>query len=118
MVPLHIYGAIVLSSEGVTLVCRGYAECGGVVTFASEEGRVRVLEMGECDVDGGVVGETGYVRGTGTGFREIWRRIKASLGSVRDVFRGRGNSASDELFGLSQLRGGRRDDRRMGGSAS
>lgn len=40
-----IYGANVLSSEGVALVCRGYAQCGGVVTFASVEARVRVVDV-------------------------------------------------------------------------
>lgn len=52
------------------------------------------------------------------GFREIWRRMKGSLGSVRDGLRGRGVSASNELLGLSQVRGGRSDERRMGRSAS
>lgn len=54
------------------------------------------------------------------GFLEIWRRMKGSLGSVRDGLRGRGApaSASDELFGLSQVRGGRSDERRIGESAS
>jgi hypothetical protein len=44
--------------------------------------------------------------------------MKGSLGSVRDGLRGRGASALDELFGLSQVCGGRSDERRMGGSAS
>jgi hypothetical protein len=52
------------------------------------------------------------------GFRKIWRRMKGSLGSVRDGLRGRGASALDELLRLSQVRGGRSDERRMGGSAS
>ena len=52
------------------------------------------------------------------GFRDIWRRMKGSLGSVRDGLRGRGASASNELFELSQVRGGWSDERRMGGSAS
>ena len=98
MVVFEMYGASVLSSEGVELVCRGQlAHCGGVVMFASEEGRVRGLEACECDVDGGVVGEEGCVRGTGTGLRDICRRRKGSLGSVRDDLRERAASENEAV---------------------
>jgi hypothetical protein len=65
-------------------------------------------------VEGGVVGEEG--RELGIGFRDIWRRRKGSLGSVRETLRVRDVLGTDAL--VSGLGGGRRDERRIGGAAN
>lgn len=61
------------SSEGVALLWRvdWYAIVeGGVVRFASDEGRVLVVEVLECEVDGGVVGVVGQDGCRGMGLRD------------------------------------------------